>query len=222
MNWRTLLYALGFGRRRGPRRAAELNAPHYLDIYEDPKLLAWSVGVLGGCVLDALLTLQILSRGGVELNPVMAFLLQISIPAFFSVKYSLTAVAVVFILLHVNFKLWKIPVRSLLFGLFCFYLALIGYEGWLLSGETCAGNAFSTSAAPTLSPQTLTAVRNRSKNQSTDRRIPMYSTGNPTALSTITIVTKPASGIPAAPMEAKVAVSATVACCMRPNSMPSS
>lgn len=133
MNWRTLLYAFARGRRRGPRRAAELKAPHYLDIYEDPKLLVWSVGILGGCALDALLTLQIVGRGGVELNPAMAFLLQISAPTFFFGKYLLTAIAVVFMLLHVNFKLWKIQVRSILFGLFCFYLGLIGYEGWLLA-----------------------------------------------------------------------------------------
>ncbi len=134
-NWRTLLYAfLGRGRRRGPRRAAEQQAPYYLDIYKDLWLLAWSVGIIGGCALDAFLTLQILDRGGVELNPAMAFLLGISIPAFFYVKYLLTAAAVVFILMHANFKLWEIPVRSVLPVLLGCYAGLIGYEWWLLLG----------------------------------------------------------------------------------------
>lgn len=132
---KTFCYALlGFGRRRSPRRAAERQLSYYLDIYEDLKLLAWSVGIISGCALDALLTLLILDRGGVELNPAMAFLLQISVPAFFSAKYLFTTAAVVFILLHINFKLWGIPVRSLLLGLFCFYAGLIGYEWWLLLG----------------------------------------------------------------------------------------
>lgn len=132
LNWRTLLYALGLGKRRGPRRAAERQVPYYLDTYEDPWLLAWSVGIIGCCTLDAFLTLQILDRSGVELNPVMAFLLQISVPAFFYVKYLLTAVAVVFILLHINFKIWRIPVRSVLPALLGGYAGLIGYEWWLL------------------------------------------------------------------------------------------
>lgn len=131
-NWRTLLYALGRGQRRGPRRAAEQQRPYYLDTYEDPRLVLWSLGIIGCCALDAFLTLQILDRGGVEINPAMAFLLQISVPAFFYVKYLLTAVAIVFILMHVNFKVWGIPVRSALPALLGFYAGLIGYEWWLL------------------------------------------------------------------------------------------
>ena len=42
--------------------------------------------------------------------------------------------------------------------------------------------------------------------QSTAKMRPMSSIGSPTACSTITMVTKPAWGIPAAPMDAIVAV----------------
>lgn len=133
LSWRTWLYAFSLGRRRGPRRTAEQQAPYYLDIYQDPWLLTWSVGILGSCVLDAWLTLQILDRGGIELNPIMAFLLQSSVPAFFAGKYLLTVVAVVFLLIHVNFNLWGIPVRRMLPALASGYAALIGYEWWLLS-----------------------------------------------------------------------------------------
>ena len=44
------------------------------------------------------------------------------------------------------------------------------------------------------------------KNQSTTRISVMSSTGSPTADSTITMVTRPACGTPAAPIEAAVAV----------------
>ncbi|GAB6066753.1 hypothetical protein JCM13664_00710 [Methylothermus subterraneus] len=134
LSWRTFWYLLGGGRRRGPRRAAERQAPYYLDVYEDPKLLLWSVGIAGGCALDAFLTLMILDRGGVELNPLMARLLETDAWVFFWIKYALTAIAVVAILLHAHFKLWKIPLRAVLFGLFGLYAGLIGYECWLLSG----------------------------------------------------------------------------------------
>ncbi|XSG85968.1 MAG: DUF5658 family protein [Methylohalobius sp. ZOD2] len=134
LSWRTLVCALTRGRRRGPRRIEERQAPHYVDIYEDIRLLIWSAGIIGFCVLDAFLTLLILQRGGLELNPVMAFLLGISVPVFFYGKYALTAGAILFILLHVNFKVLGIPVRHVLPILFFFYAGLIGYEAFLLSG----------------------------------------------------------------------------------------
>ena len=52
-----------------------------------------------------------------------------------------------------------------------------------------------------MSPMTLIAVRQRSRNQSTVSRTGMNCTGRPTAVKTMVIVTRPASGIPAAPTE---------------------
>ena len=66
-----------------------------------------------------------------------------------------------------------------------------------------AAKLVSTTAAPIASPHTLTAVRKRSSSQSIERINPIYSTGRPTALRTMTIVTRPASGIPAAPIAAR-------------------
>jgi hypothetical protein len=133
LNWKTFYYALGFGRRRCPRRAAERELPYYADTYEDPKLWLWSVGIVGACALDAFLTLTILDLGGVELNPAMAWLLKMGPLAFFYGKYLLTALALIFTLLHVNFKLWRIPLRRILLGLFCLYVGLLAYEWWLLT-----------------------------------------------------------------------------------------
>ncbi len=130
---KTLWYALIRGRRRGLRRAEEVNRPHYVDIYEDHRLLLWTCGIVGFCSIDALLTLQILDRGGVEVNPVMAFLLGISVPVFFYIKYLATAAAVIFILFHVNYRVLGIPVRKILPLLFFGYAVLIGYEWTLLS-----------------------------------------------------------------------------------------
>ena len=78
--------------------------------------------------------------------------------------------------------------------------------------SACRLKLFSTTAEPSESPKTFTAVLKRSSSQSTDRISPIYSTGNPTAFNTITIVTSPASGMPAAPMAAMVAVTAITSC----------
>ncbi len=81
-------------------------------------------------------------------------------------------------------------------------------------------SSVSITPAPTLSPQTLTVVRNRSRSQSIVRMSPIPSIGNPTALRTITIVTSPASGIPAAPIAANVAVRKMTICSSGPNDIP--
>ncbi len=130
---KTLWYALSKGRRRQPRRQNERGNPHYVDIYEDHRLLLWACGIVGFCSIDALLTLQILDNGGIEINPVMAFLLGISVPFFFYVKYLATAGAVIFILFHVNYQVLGIPVRKIMPVLFFGYAGLIGYEWLLLS-----------------------------------------------------------------------------------------
>lgn len=78
----------------------------------------------------------------------------------------------------------------------------------------------SMTAAPQASPHTLTAVRKRSRSQSTARIKPMPSRGSPTARSTITMVTRPAWGMPAAPMAARVAVMKIMNCWARVSSIP--
>lgn len=61
-----------------------------------------------------------------------------------------------------------------------------------------ASKAVSTITEPTASPNESVAVRNRSSNQSIGKTNPINSNGKPTALRTISMVTKPALGIPAA------------------------
>ena len=69
-------------------------------------------------------------------------------------------------------------------------------------------------------PQTFTVVRHISRIRSTARIIPIPSSGSPTALSTIAIVTRPALGIPAAPIAANVAVKKINTCWPNDRSMP--
>ena len=59
-----------------------------------------------------------------------------------------------------------------------------------------------------------------SNNQSTDNIKAMSPEGNPIVFSTITMVTRPACGIPAAPILANVAVILIVIYCTMPRDIP--
>lgn len=133
LGWRTFVYSILAARRKEPRRRDDKATPYYTDHY-DAKVLVLFFSILALCVADAGLTLQILARGGTELNPLMDRLLDISPQAFFIGKYALTSAGLLFALLHINFKVLKLfPMRQVLSGLFGFYLFLVGYEVVILS-----------------------------------------------------------------------------------------
>ena len=67
---------------------------------------------------------------------------------------------------------------------------------------------------------TLIAVRQRSRNQSTGSSSAMYPVGKPTAVKTSVMVTRPASGIPAAPTEARTLVMTIRSCLVSGSSTP--
>ena len=121
------------GRRSTVRRKEEALLPFYTDIYEK-----W-VGILFISIIalsstDAFLTLKILDKGGKELNPVMDVLLEIDNSVFFLGKFTLTLVCLLFVLVHINFRLLGlVPMRKVLVALFFIYSLLIGYEAVLLS-----------------------------------------------------------------------------------------
>ena len=120
INWRSLL--LG-GRRERGRRKEDLPKTFLVDRYS-PYLLAAIVGILFLSVMDALLTLYLLSRGAFELNPVMAFYIELGPYSFLAVKYALTCVAVISFLLLRN--IYIRPLRIYTSTLFYIVLALFG------------------------------------------------------------------------------------------------
>jgi Domain of unknown function (DUF5658) len=133
LGWRTFVYSILAARRKEPRRRDDKAMPYYTDHY-DGKVSVLFFSILMLCVADAGLTLQILARGGTELNPLMDRLLDISPQVFFIGKYVLTSAGLLFSLLHINFKVLKLfPMRHVLYGLVGFYLFLVGYEVVLLS-----------------------------------------------------------------------------------------
>jgi len=116
-----------YGRRRDDRLA-------FLVSWHDPRFFYLSLGVLVLSAMDAILTLHILRLGGVEVNPVMDYLIHTDIQLFVGVKMALTGAALVVLVAQAQFRFlnrWR--VEWLLRALLPAYLCLITYEVALIS-----------------------------------------------------------------------------------------
>lgn len=103
------------GRRGTLRRESDRRKIVLLDYY-NPKIFYAVVLILLLSLLDALLTLWLLDMGAVEMNPVMAFFLNMGMNAFLIAKYLMTAISVVIIVVlnYVFLRYMKTSVGSLL------------------------------------------------------------------------------------------------------------
>jgi hypothetical protein len=122
------------GRRETIRRQEDKRRIFYVDHYS-PWLFFIIVSILFLCVIDALLTLFLLNHGAYETNPVMVFFLKFGPLTFFISKYLLTIVPVICLLMFRNtvVRVIKISARSVLYVILVFYLAVFGWELYLIS-----------------------------------------------------------------------------------------
>ena len=131
----SILHALwrgSFARRRlGPRRSTDRH-PVMTDWFQ-PQWLATAIIILVLSCADALLTIDLVGRGATEINPLMGPLVHGSARAFALWKIGLTALGVIVLTMLARFRiLGQIAVGSILYLVLCGYLALVGYEIWLL------------------------------------------------------------------------------------------
>ena len=116
-----------YRRRRTLRRASDRRGLVLMDYYHPPLLIS-IVLILVLSVVDAFLTLFLMEHGAIELNPVMAFFIELGSLPFLMAKYSLTAFSVITVVLfnYVFFSYLKIFTRDLLhlFTL-CFSLVIV-------------------------------------------------------------------------------------------------
>jgi hypothetical protein len=81
------------------------------------------------CFLDAYLTLLLLQVGGIELNPFMLFFIKKDVVLSMVVKYVMTASALIFILIHKNFKVFGwLQVSKLIYVILMLYTGLVLFE----------------------------------------------------------------------------------------------
>jgi len=115
------------GRRRHARREAE-DRNYYVDRY-DAKYLALVLSILLLCVCDAYFTLKIIHYGGKELNPLMIKFLDKFPEMSLFLKYVITAISLIILLIHKNFILFgKVKAYFFLYVIFALYFLLVSYE----------------------------------------------------------------------------------------------
>lgn len=129
------LASLGYGflyaRRRQTRRQSDHHSV-YLDWHE-PRLRYIALGILLLSCLDAVMTLNLLQAGAVELNPLMAALIERSVVLFVYTKLGLTSISLIFLVAYSNFRVFRLLKTSDLLSVsLLIYLLLTGYEAVLL------------------------------------------------------------------------------------------
>ncbi len=129
---RTLITCLISPRRSRGRRASDRKYP-MLDVFDSSAMLL-AVTLMLLSLADAFFTLNILARGGEEVNPVMNYVLQFGTFAFVAVKVVLTAIPAVVLVASGNYKLFGVVrVRSILAAAIGAYAGLVLYEIGLLT-----------------------------------------------------------------------------------------
>ena len=114
-------------RRRRARRDGE-HLDSYVDWYGNMPLIA-TVTIILLCFADAFLTTVLINKGAVELNIFMDYLLKHDIQMFAIVKMSVTGTALLILVMHFNFRVYKyIAVRYILYAMVPIYSLLIVHE----------------------------------------------------------------------------------------------
>lgn len=125
--------ALTNGSRADVRRSGDRNGIVYIDRYS-PALLSSIVVILLLCVADAFLTVLLIGHGAVELNPLMAYYLDISPRVFLAAKYTLTSLSVFILLIysHVTLKNIGLHIRKIFSVIITAMATVVAWEIFLV------------------------------------------------------------------------------------------
>ncbi len=123
------------GKRKKARRLNE-DQNYYVDRYES-RYLALVLSILLLCVLDAYFTLKIIHFGGEELNPLMIKYIERNPEWCLVLKYLVTVVSLVILLIHKNFLFFgKVKAGAVIYLIFFLYFILVFYEAAIFFGHT--------------------------------------------------------------------------------------
>jgi hypothetical protein len=126
--WWSLLYGSFRPRRRSPSRRTQDARYHAID-WHGAHLWAISIGILTFSVADAFLTMNLLSRGAIEVNPLMAAMIGRNVTAFASLKMAATGVGVMLMVFLARYRFMRVVrVEIILYCIFGAYLVLICHE----------------------------------------------------------------------------------------------
>ncbi|MFQ5982253.1 MAG: DUF5658 family protein [Woeseiaceae bacterium] len=125
--WRTVLFGFFRSRRRGTRRRTE-SEPLYTD-WHHPWLFFLATGTMLLSCMDAFFTLQLLDRGAVEINPVMAIVIGKGTLPFAAAKMLLTGLGILMLVFLSRFRMFNLMRTGLVLTVFfSFYACLVCYE----------------------------------------------------------------------------------------------
>jgi hypothetical protein len=131
LSLRTFLRGSVTPRRRDNRRGSEFEG--LLDWHE-PHLMYLAITILMLSVTDALLTLNLISKGAQEANPIMNYLLMQTPMLFATIKMALTGSGIVVLVALARARIFRvIRISKIIHWCVIGYVALITYEAWLLS-----------------------------------------------------------------------------------------
>ncbi len=131
INIRSLIFG---GRRKNIRRKVDKQKFFFVDQYNAFYFSAIVI-ILTLSAVDALLTLFLINNGAIELNPIMAFYIQVGPYWFFATKYALTIIGVVTLLMFRNIYIrpFKIHTGSLLYFFLAVFITIVSWQFYLIS-----------------------------------------------------------------------------------------
>jgi len=129
------VWAVAYGSFNPRRRATRRSQEHHIQFvdWHDAHLLAVALGIVLLSSIDAFLTLNLLTQGAQEVNPVMEQLLYRNIAMFATVKMALTGLGVMTLVVLSRCRVFgKFRVDVGLYLTLAAYAALVFYEFSLL------------------------------------------------------------------------------------------
>lgn len=125
---------MGIGGRRIQARRKDEKINCYVDQYHDPVLFFLVLAIIIMSVLDAFFTILLLENGNVvEANPLMAALIEKDNLLFFHVKYLLTTLSLILLVIYKNFSIFgAFTTKHVIFFIFGGFILLNTYQLWML------------------------------------------------------------------------------------------
>ena len=132
ISMRSLLFG---GRRKSIRRFEDKQKLFYVDQYSQRHFGA-IVLILFLSVIDAILTMVLINHGATEINPIMAYYLNVGPYTYLGVKYMLTSVGlmVVLMLRNIFMRPLRIYAGSLFYYLLVAFIGVVSWQIFLLYG----------------------------------------------------------------------------------------
>ena len=126
-SWQTVFFGFVRSRRHNTRRDSE-DEPLYTD-WHHPWLFFLATGTMLLSCMDAFFTLQLIDRGAIELNPVMALMIGKGTLAFAATKMLLTGVGILVLVFLSRSRVFNLMRTGLILTVFfSAYACLVCYE----------------------------------------------------------------------------------------------